>query len=222
MAAKTPTGKTPVRKLYKSRRDKIIDGVCAGLAEYLGVEATGVRILWALLFLFGGVGLVAYLVAMVLIPPNPAHQGLKADQRVRHGSGFIWGLLLILVGGLILLHDASYWHYRFFPWQFHGFGFVRFWSLVFPILLVVIGIACVTGVFHGKNGFAAGGSRTAGKKLTRSSTDRKIGGICGGLGAYFEVDSTLIRVAAVLLALTHFFGMTALYLVLLIVMPVDK
>ena len=51
----------------------------------------------------------------------------------------------------------------------------------------------------------AGGTDTplpaAGRRLTRSATDRKIGGVCGGLASYFDVDPTLIRLATVILAI---------------------
>ena len=58
-----------------------------------------------------------------------------------------------------------------------------------------------------------------GKKLYRSLSDRKLAGICGGLGDYVEVDSTLIRVAWVLLAfLSGGIGLLA-YLVLIFVIP---
>lgn len=58
-----------------------------------------------------------------------------------------------------------------------------------------------------------------GKKLYRSLSDRKLAGICGGLGDYLEVDSTLVRVACVLLAfLSGGIGVLA-YLVLIFVVP---
>ncbi len=58
------------------------------------------------------------------------------------------------------------------------------------------------------------------KRLTRSRTDRRIGGVCGGLGKYFEVDPTLIRLA---FALTFVFAGTGLllYLILWIVLPLE-
>ncbi|MCL4304413.1 PspC domain-containing protein [bacterium] len=58
------------------------------------------------------------------------------------------------------------------------------------------------------------------KRLRRSSSDKKIAGICGGFGDYFKVDSTLIRVLWILAVL--FFGTgLLLYLILWIVVPLD-
>jgi phage shock protein C len=46
-----------MKRLYKSRRDRIIDGVCGGIGEYLGVDPTIVRIIFLLLFLWAELGL---------------------------------------------------------------------------------------------------------------------------------------------------------------------
>jgi phage shock protein C len=62
---------TPVRvqkKLALSRRDKKIAGVCAGFAEYLELDPTLVRLLWLMMALFVGWGVIAYLVAWIIMP----------------------------------------------------------------------------------------------------------------------------------------------------------
>jgi phage shock protein PspC (stress-responsive transcriptional regulator) len=59
------------KKLYKSRTDKKLCGVLGGLAKYLEVDPSIVRIIGALLVLFTGVGLVAYIVAALVIPFEP-------------------------------------------------------------------------------------------------------------------------------------------------------
>ena len=56
------------------------------------------------------------------------------------------------------------------------------------------------------------------RKLVRSQTDSMLGGVCGGLGEYLSVDSTLIRLAFVLLALWGGHGLL-LYIIMLIVVP---
>lgn len=57
------------------------------------------------------------------------------------------------------------------------------------------------------------------KKLYRSKTDRKIAGVCGGLGAYLNIDSTVIRVGFVLLALPGGLPGILMYLILWLVIP---
>ncbi len=55
-------------KLYRSR-NRIIAGVCAGIAEYLNIDPTVVRVLWAVFSLFSfGVGILAYILCWIIIP----------------------------------------------------------------------------------------------------------------------------------------------------------
>ena len=56
-----------MRKLYKSRHDVKLDGVCGGIAEYLSVDPSIVRLIFMLL-MFKGIGFVAYILCMFIIP----------------------------------------------------------------------------------------------------------------------------------------------------------
>jgi len=56
------------KRLYLSENNKKIAGVCGGLAEYLGMDATFVRVLWVIVALAFGSGIVAYLIAWLLMP----------------------------------------------------------------------------------------------------------------------------------------------------------
>ena len=62
------------KKLYKSNTDKKIDGVCAGIAEYADIDPTLVRLLWVLVTLFAGAGLIAYIIAAIIMPRKPEDQ----------------------------------------------------------------------------------------------------------------------------------------------------
>jgi phage shock protein C len=59
------------KKLMRPIVDRKIAGVCAGVAEYFDLDVTLVRVLWLLLAIFGGGGVIAYLVAWVLMPSEP-------------------------------------------------------------------------------------------------------------------------------------------------------
>ena len=59
------------KKLYKSNQNKMLDGVCVGIAEYFGIDPTVVRLIWALFSLMGGCGILAYIIAAIIIPRNP-------------------------------------------------------------------------------------------------------------------------------------------------------
>jgi phage shock protein C len=56
------------RKLYRSETQRMIAGVCGGLAEYFNVDATLIRVLFLILAVFGGSGLVIYLVMWIIVP----------------------------------------------------------------------------------------------------------------------------------------------------------
>ena len=55
------------KKLYRNTSNKMIAGVCSGLAEYINIDPTIVRLIWALIAL-SGAGVLAYLVAAIIIP----------------------------------------------------------------------------------------------------------------------------------------------------------
>ena len=61
------------KRLYKSA-DKKISGVCGGIAEYFGIDPAIVRIIWACTFLFTGAGLIAYIVAAIVMNENPGYE----------------------------------------------------------------------------------------------------------------------------------------------------
>jgi phage shock protein C len=59
------------RKLYRSRTDSRIAGVCGGLGEFLGLDPTVVRLVFVLLALLGGHGILIYLIMWLVMPPAP-------------------------------------------------------------------------------------------------------------------------------------------------------
>ena len=56
------------KKLCKSNTNKMVAGVCGGVAEYLGVDPTVVRLVWVLFTALGGSGLLAYILAAIIMP----------------------------------------------------------------------------------------------------------------------------------------------------------
>lgn len=56
------------KKLYRSNESKMLCGVCGGLGEYLGIDPTVIRLAWALLCAAAGVGILAYIIAAIIMP----------------------------------------------------------------------------------------------------------------------------------------------------------
>ncbi|MHB8653146.1 MAG: PspC domain-containing protein [Terriglobia bacterium] len=59
------------KKLSRSRTDKKIAGVCGGIAEYLDMDPTLVRLVWVMMALFVGWGVLGYLIAWIVLPEQP-------------------------------------------------------------------------------------------------------------------------------------------------------
>lgn len=60
-----------MKKLYRSRNNRMIAGVCGGIGEYLEIDPTLVRLLWLLFALGMGSGIVVYIIAWIIIPEEP-------------------------------------------------------------------------------------------------------------------------------------------------------
>jgi phage shock protein C len=60
------------KRIYRSRKDKVIGGVCGGLGFYFNIDPVLIRVVWAVLFFAGGIGLLAYILAWIIIPEDTA------------------------------------------------------------------------------------------------------------------------------------------------------
>jgi phage shock protein PspC (stress-responsive transcriptional regulator) len=133
-------------RLYRSNRDKVIGGVCGGLGDYLNIDPVIVRILFVLLAIFGGSGVLVYIILWIVIPeeiytfgteqaaaspenpgndPKPA--GMPAEGKSNNNT-MIAGILLIAFGLLILID-------RLIP----AYNLWDFW----PLALVAVGILLI-------------------------------------------------------------------------------
>ena len=68
------------KRLYKSDTQKMVDGVCGGIAEYFDIDPTLVRLGWVVFCALGGSGILAYLIAAIIIPRKP--------KQLEPGTGF--------------------------------------------------------------------------------------------------------------------------------------
>ena len=66
-------GSVARKRLMRPRYDRSIAGVCSGLAEYFDLDVTIIRIAWVLFAIFGGTGLLAYVVAWIIMPNEPEY-----------------------------------------------------------------------------------------------------------------------------------------------------
>ena len=57
-----------MKRIYRSRQDRMVCGVCGGIAEYFDIDPTLVRLVWVIITLMGGAGILAYIIAAIIIP----------------------------------------------------------------------------------------------------------------------------------------------------------
>ncbi|HLF15302.1 MAG TPA: PspC domain-containing protein, partial [Bacteroidota bacterium] len=126
------------RRLYKSRRIRMIDGICGGIAEYFGVDVTIIRLLFVLLGFMGGTGLLVYIAAMIIMPANPDFSSVP-EQNGRQGNGRrFWGIALILAGAAVLMVNLG-WLAGYDWWSPSG-------TVILPIIMIGAGIFIVIGL----------------------------------------------------------------------------
>lgn len=68
------------KKLYRSREDEQFAGVCGGIAEYLGIDSTIVRLIFVAFALAGGPGILVYIVLAFIVPEEPEFVQTSADK----------------------------------------------------------------------------------------------------------------------------------------------
>ncbi len=133
------------KRLFRSTREKMIGGVCGGLAEYFEIDPVLIRILFVVATFVGGSGILAYIICWIIIPeeprvaqptatPQPAPQPDVAPPQTtpatgNHRGSVVAGIVLIVVGGLFLADNLI-----------PHFHFGEFW----PILLIILGIGILS------------------------------------------------------------------------------
>ncbi len=74
-------------KLMRSRTNRKIAGVCAGFAEYFDLDVTLVRVVWLIIALFGGGGILAYIIAWIVMPEEPEYVAVAPPANVQPYQG---------------------------------------------------------------------------------------------------------------------------------------
>lgn len=150
------------KTLHRSQTDKILAGVCGGLAEYFEIDSTIIRLLFILIVAMGGSGLLVYLLLWLIMPKNAGETAVINEARVkefaneikekandlreefkkekaidttakeRRHSG-LFGWILIILGGIFLANN-------FMPYWMRA-HMVSYW----PFLLVLLGVVIIAG-----------------------------------------------------------------------------
>ena len=143
-----------IKKLYRSKENKVIAGVCGGIAEHFNIDPVWIRLVTVLLVLADGIGIVLYILAWILVPVNPGQRETKntkaeevvaniragkSDKVVKdihkkvkdNGNGtIILGIVVVLIGAGLLLKNLFAW-----------FNF----NFVWPVAIIAIGLYFMRG-----------------------------------------------------------------------------
>lgn len=107
-APPAPDARPPRPPLRRSADDRVIGGVCGGVARTLGVDALIVRIVAVVLLLAGGAGALLYVGGLLLMPDDAA-AGAAADDQARGRLATVTGVVVLVVAGLVLISGAAFW-----------------------------------------------------------------------------------------------------------------
>lgn len=135
-----------LKKLYRSGSDRVLGGIAGGMGEFFGIDPNIVRLIFILLTIFGGSGVIIYIILWMIIPVSGDTKATKTSinlnteeirsrardfaTRVKSeykedNSKFWWGVFIIVVGILFLFNNLGIFHL-----------FDTFW----PVILIMLGI----------------------------------------------------------------------------------
>ena len=75
------------KKLYRSRDDRIIGGVCGGIGDYLKIDPTAIRLIYILFALWFGSGILAYIIFLILVPEEPQESMIDSRESNHEDPG---------------------------------------------------------------------------------------------------------------------------------------
>jgi phage shock protein C len=153
MPTKKIKEKENTTRLYRSETDRVIAGVCGGLGDFFNVDPMLMRLIFVIITVFGGGGVILYIILWLIIP-NQSSVSEITKESIRHNADEIkekahsfakdfkinrtrvhshrfFGLIIIVIGVMFLFGNIG---------LFRIFDLTKLW----PLLLVVIGIAILT------------------------------------------------------------------------------
>jgi len=146
------TASPHARRLYRSNVNRMIAGVCGGIAEYLNVDPTLVRLGFVLLTFASGMGILLYLVMAVVVPRAPIGVSPPVAAAVSLDLSWLGAAILLLVGLGLVLFGAAWALDQIGLWFWASWGF---WSIVrtlakffWSTLLIVVGLVIVAAALR--------------------------------------------------------------------------
>ncbi len=201
------------KRIFRSSSDKMIAGICGGLAEYCGIDLTLIRIIFVILCFISGTGLIVYLIGWIIIPVQ--------EDTADSPSTSLSTLIGTIIGALIILWGFNL-MFRDWLWIPHWFDIVTFWRFVFSLIVIGVGVIVLTKTLQKRDEAdeVKPKAHTASKTIYRSTTNKRLSGVCGGIGEYFSIDPTVVRILWIIGTLiSHVLPGIIIYFVMAYIVP---
>ena len=175
-----------MKRLVRTRDDSVLAGVCGGFGQYFNLDSALVRLLWVFFTIFGGSGVLAYLVAVFIIPDISTAKDVTPRRLIDgiNDKTILWSVLLVLVGIILFFQHGDFinsiWSY--------------FWNSGINVLiaLIIIGVGAYL-LYQEWQKISTMFGLGSGMPLILSEKDKQIAGISGGIAESIGMDSTIIR-----------------------------
>lgn len=189
----------------------MLGGVCGGLAEYLEVDSTAVRVLWVISALLFGFGFILYIAALLIIPKEKVVSAATAIDEAKRRRNI--GIIVVVVGAALLIRETNivstgWLNFRFVPWR-----------LVWPLVLIGAGIYLLASGKTLAEIFKGLRRRAEESRLHKERRGKMVFGVCAGLGSYFRLDPTVIRLLLAVAVLVVEEAAILTYLALAVILP---
>jgi phage shock protein C len=175
-----------LKRLVRTRDDSVLAGVCGGFGRYFNLDSALVRLLWVFFTIFGGSGVLAYLVAVFIIPDESTAKDVTPRRLIDgfNDKTILWSVLVVLVGIILFFQHGDFINSI---WR-------HFWNSGINVLLAMIIIG--TGVYflyQERQKISTMFGLGAEMPLSLSDKDKQLAGVCGGIAKSIGMDSTIIR-----------------------------
>lgn len=196
--------------LYRDKSKQIIAGVCSGMAEYFSVDVVLIRLIW-LLLAFSGIGIIAYIIAAVIIP---AHNSTGNGQDEVTNIDLMpkqkhIGIILVVFGTILILAQFNVFSYIY--------DFSLSWKMMWGVLLILVGLITLVRNLNPNDEKLE--LVAPGKRFRRSKENKMFFGVCAGISEYLKLDVSLVRILWVVATLaSHGLGIVA-YFIFVVVFP---
>jgi phage shock protein PspC (stress-responsive transcriptional regulator) len=209
-----------MKKLYRSRSDRILGGVCGGLAQYLGVDSNLLRFLILISVFINGLGVIFYLAALVIVPEEPVADGeiangtqnLSSFSWQSYKSVKFWGYLFIFTGLILLLKTTGILNFALF--------YYLNWGIVLGLLFMALGLYLLYKKDEVDD--IEQEMEQVKRKFYKKSEGKMIAGVCAGLADALNIDISVMRVLWILLSIFSSGIFIIIYFILAIFLPVKE